>query len=129
MSHAVSAERLAYEIARRGHETALIAGDWPELSTFRDRANGEITTALQQHESREIARRNPVSGRTERMMVSNGGSIGARVVAINASLRDLDDLRLGADRRELPSRLDRIADSWPKVEPVVHPVDPKEAAA
>ncbi len=118
---AVSAERLAYEITRRHHESALLAGDWPELNAFRDRCNLEITTANQQHESREITSRNLAARMTERVVVSNSRSIGARLTAINGTLRDLESLKLIADRRGLAARLEAVAAAWPKVEPVVHP--------
>lgn len=127
--YAVSAERLAYENDRRQRESALIAGDWPELTAFRDRCHAEITTALQGQESREVARRNPVTGRTERLMVSNSRSIGARVVSINGTLSSFEILKLIADRRDLPARLNALVAAWPKVEPVIHPVDLKGAAA
>ena len=60
--------------------------------------------------------KNPMTGRVTRIVVSNGGSVAARVKAIYASMREAPQLKMVADRRQLPATITKIVESWPVVQ-------------
>ena len=99
-----------------------------ELDAFRERCEADIKRAREQLETREFVSRNARTGKAQRLRISNSASINARTLAITKTLREILDLRLIADRRELPALLESIASGWPKVEPPRDP-DMKESAA
>ena len=119
----VTAERLVYERERNAHEAALIVGDWPEISAFFDTCDREIARAKGAHVAMEQSPRNPATGQVTRILVANGGSVSARIKAIYASMRAAPQLKMIADRRQLPAAIAKIVESWPAVQQPQAPED------
>ncbi len=120
---AVKSVRMAYERDRGAHEAALIAGDWPEISEFFDTCDREVARAKAAHVSMEQTPKNPLTGRVTRITVGNGRSVSARLVAIYASMREAPQLKMIADRRQLPAAIAEIVESWPAVQQPRAPED------
>jgi hypothetical protein len=71
--------------------------------------------------------RNPITGkRSSATVITNKCSIDRRLTAIREALRQLDDLRMLPDQREVPARIVEIKESFPVIEPPKAPI--KEVA-
>jgi hypothetical protein len=71
--------------------------------------------------------KNPITGRrSSSRVITNNASIVARLAAVREALRQLDDLRMLPDQREIPARIVEIKESFPVIEPPKAPM--KEVA-
>jgi hypothetical protein len=112
----IANDRGARESARREHELTLIVGDWSSIEQFRLEALGEAERTRKAVVSRTTNRRNEITGKIERASQSNYPSVTRRLSAIVDSIRELPDLRLIADVREIPSKIAAIKANWPQIE-------------
>jgi hypothetical protein len=120
---AVGSERMAYERDRNAHEAALIAGDWPEIRDFFNMCDREVARAKAAHFTQEQTPKHPASGRVTRILVGNGGSVSARIKSIYASMREAPQLKMIADRWQLPAAIAKIVEGWPVVQQPEAPPD------
>jgi hypothetical protein len=107
--------------ARRGAiQTELKSAASPIISEFatwlldeQDRCCRMPIEALQIGEAK-----NPITGRrSSSRVITNKISIDNRLAAVRDALRQIDDLKLLPDQREIPARIVEIKNALPKVEP------------
>lgn len=108
----IASERFAHEMARREHESALLAPDYPEIQKFRDEALNEIDVTLKSLQTSESIVKNQRTGKSQTIVESNSEVITTRVKAIRLSLSVAQDLRMMADLTNIPSRLAALRESW-----------------
>lgn len=110
--HGINADRIARETARRNHEVALIASDFPEIEKFRDECDDQIDATIKSAYASETVIKNQRTGKIEHVVESNNQKITARIHAIRISRNAALDLRMLADTGQIPMRLAALRETW-----------------
>ena len=111
----VAGERLDYEAARRSHEAALLAPEFPEIAEFSRWARDEIDRTNKMIATATTLEKNARTGRERAIVSSNAASIAARTAALRQAIEAAAELRLIADPRQIPERLAALRAVLPAV--------------